>query len=273
MRRAPKRLLEGPCGTGWWGRLPRNTPQGAQRLVVVDVRGAQRRHHGCPRVPACGKASGGPRGGSAPRGVRPRPRPRPRCGRGAQPGPPGEQTAGPAAGAARAPDSLPLRRAFATHGAPSPGRAARRRGGSRAGSGLLPGSSPFSSTQVSLFAPYLRVSRDPVRGRPDPPGKRRPLGRPCWGPGGRPPSGPRLSGRAVPSCDIRVLPTFVSSLGPSCPGGPPSAGLAAPGGRARQPRAPRRVGRFRLLRAAGGGLKPHPGFPAAARSAPSPGRG
>lgn len=230
MRRAPKRLLEGPCGTGWWGRLPRNTPQGAQRLVVVDVRGAQRRHHGCPRVPACGKASGGPRGGSAPRGVRPRPRPRPRCGRGAQPGPPGEQTAGPAAGAARAPDSLPLRRAFATHGAPSPGRAARRRGGSRAGSGLLPGSSPFSSTQVSLFAPYLRVSRDPVRGRPDPPGKRRPLGRPCWGPGGRPPSGPRLSGRAVPSCDIRVLPRAQLPRGAPQrrPGGSRGAGSAAP---------------------------------------------
>lgn len=106
----------------------------------------------------------------------------------------------------------------------------RRRGGSRAGSGLLPGSSPFSSTQVSLFAPYLRVSRDPVRGRPDPPGKRRPLGRPCWGPGGRPPSGPRLSGRAVPSCDIRVLPRAQLPRGAPQrrPGRSRGAGSAAP---------------------------------------------
>lgn len=41
-----------------WGAGPaslKNTPQRAQGLVVVDVCGAQGRHHRRPRVPTCGK--------------------------------------------------------------------------------------------------------------------------------------------------------------------------------------------------------------------------
>lgn len=57
------------------GPRPADTPQGTQRLIVVDVCGAQRRHHRCPRVPTCGRRAGGPRGGSAPL-LRPRPSPR-----------------------------------------------------------------------------------------------------------------------------------------------------------------------------------------------------
>lgn len=44
---------------------PWDTPQGAQRLIIVDVRGAQRRHHRGPGVPTCGKRPGGPHRGSA----------------------------------------------------------------------------------------------------------------------------------------------------------------------------------------------------------------
>ena len=48
----------GAPDTGREGSTPswsQASPQRAQRLVVVDVRGAQGRHHRRPRVPACGK--------------------------------------------------------------------------------------------------------------------------------------------------------------------------------------------------------------------------
>lgn len=41
----------------WWGTGPaslKDSPQRAQGLVVVDVRGAEGRHHRRPRVPTCG---------------------------------------------------------------------------------------------------------------------------------------------------------------------------------------------------------------------------